>query len=86
MPTENEIVSLLTKLFQERPCEKDITFSEAVKVLVGRPISDIPFLVQEAARIAAKSQKSKIDSTSFDAALRLLQARKQESGEKRIGF
>jgi AAA+ superfamily predicted ATPase len=86
MPSEKEVASLLTRLLQERPCERDIDLSETIALLTGRPLSDLSFLIQEAARIAAKSRKNRIDFESINMALNLLQSQIGVDDKKRIGF
>jgi adenylate kinase family enzyme len=86
MPTEEEITSLLKKLLQERPSERNIDLSAAIGTLTGRPLSDLAFLVKEAARKAAKLQKNKIDSDSFNNALNLLRTQRGEDKKTKIGF
>jgi hypothetical protein len=54
--------------------------------LSGRPLSDASFLVREAARIAAKSGKSKIDNASIEQALKLVVRKKKTSEKRKIGF
>lgn len=86
MPTEKEVESLLKELFTERPCEENIKLEHAIGLLTGRPLSDASFLVREAARIAAKSGKNKIDDTSIEQALKLVLREKEAPEERKIGF
>lgn len=85
MPMEEEVRALLLKLFSERPHEPSISLDEAVKVLVGRPLSDVSFLVREAARITAKAGKDRIDHASIQEALKLV-VREKEIHKPSIGF
>jgi cell division protease FtsH len=85
MPTREEVESLLNKLLSERPCEKDLLVDEAVLKLVGRPLADAAFFVGEAARLAARAGKKKIDNESIRSALG--QAKQGRTPSKRpIGF
>ncbi|MBF0319506.1 MAG: ATP-binding protein [Nitrospirae bacterium] len=86
MPTETEVESLLRGLFSERPCEDNIKLHEAIALLSGRPLSDTSFMVREAARITAKSGKSKIDDESIEQALKLVAREKDAPEERKIGF
>lgn len=72
MPSEEEVKALLLKLFSERPCEPNILLDDAIKLLVGRPLSDASFLVREAARITAKAGKEKIDNINIQQAIHLV--------------
>lgn len=85
MPMEEEVRALLLKLFSERPHEPSISLDEAVKVLVGRPLSDVSFLVREAARITAKAGKDRIDNANIQEALKLV-VREKEIHKPSIGF
>jgi cell division protease FtsH len=86
MPTETEVESLLHGLFSERPCEENIKLQKAIALLSGRPLSDASFLVREAARITAKTGKSKIDNASIEQALKLVVREKDAPEERKIGF
>ena len=85
MPSDSEVASLLTKLLDERPCEADIDLNMAIDVLTGKPLSDIAFLIREAARLTAKSGKNKIDNGSIKEALSLVE-RKKDLPKGPIGF
>lgn len=86
MPTETEVESLLRGLFSERPCEENIKLQKTIALLNGRPLSDASFLVREAARITAKSGKSKIDNASIEQAMKLVVREKAAPEERKIGF
>lgn len=86
MATEIEVEALLRELFSERPCEENIELQKAIALLSGRPLSDASFLVREAARITAKTGKSKIDNASIEQALKLVVREKDAPEERKIGF
>lgn len=86
MATEIEVEALLRDLFSERPCEENIELQKAIALLSGRPLSDASFLVREAARITAKTGKSKIDNASIEQALKLVVREKDAPEERKIGF
>ena len=86
MPSKSEVESLLKGLFAERPCEENIKLEKAAVLLSGQPLSDASFLVREAARIAAKEGKSKIDNASVEQALKLVVREKAVPKERKIGF
>ena len=85
MPSAEEVKTLLKKLFSERPCE-DLSLDESILFLSGRPLSDVAFLVQESARIAAKSDKRKIDNMCLSKALQDMKNRLGTSPRKKVGF
>ncbi len=85
MPEEKEVKELLEKLFSERPCAADLHLDDAIKTLIGRPLSDVSFLVREAARITAKKAEDHIDNASLKEALKLV-VREKEKNKPSIGF
>ena len=85
MPSSQEVEVLLNKLFSERPCE-DLSLDEVVRFLTGRPLSDVAFLVQESARLAAKSGKLRIDNMCLSQALNEMKNRFSTPPRKKVGF
>ena len=85
MPSSDEVKSLLDTLLARIPTNDAIDISPLVETLTGKPLSDIAFVVREAARIAAKAGKSQIDQDSITSALASLPQDKEKK-EKRIGF
>ena len=86
MPTEKEVKELLSKLFSERPCQVSDSFSIAVKILAGKPLSDSDFLVRESARLAAKESKYAIDDDSVRQALDAVVKDVFDKDKKPLGF
>lgn len=85
--SEAEVRSLLEKLLAKLPKAEDLDEGPLAKQLAGRPLSDVAFVVREAARLAARSGKDHVDQTSLLEALSAAPAREMEGGEKRrIGF
>lgn len=72
LPVESEITELIQALLAGRPCEENLSLAGAIRYLVGRPLSDSAFFVREAARLAARSGKAKIDDISIAQALRTM--------------
>lgn len=62
--------AMLDMILAERPCVDGLNTMAAASRLAGRPASDIAAVVEEAARIAAKSGKLAIDDLSLASALR----------------
>lgn len=84
---EDEVKSLLDKLLSNLPKEKDVDPVPFAKQLVGRPLSDVAFVVREGARVAARSGKDRLDQASLLAAMKSAPPRDREGGTKRrIGF
>lgn len=85
--SKQEVQALLSKLISALPKEDDVDCSAFLEKLVGRPLSDVTFVIREGARIAAKSGKNKLDQASLLQALDSTPARNQDSSvERKIGF
>lgn len=85
MPSRSEVDSLLHSLLSKLPKSDDLEMTPVLDILVGKPLSDVAFVVRESARLAAKSGKKQIDQESIIKALdSLSKGIKKESG--RIGF
>ena len=87
--SEPEVQSLLDKLVYSLPTESDVDSKPLAKVLAGRPLSDVSFVVREGARLAARAGKEKLDQANLLAALNSSPAREREGGggaKRRIGF
>ena len=86
--SEVEVQSLLDQLLSSLPKEPDVDSKPLAKELAGRPLSDVSFVVREAARLAARSGKNQLDQGSLLMALHATPAREREGGQnkRRIGF
>lgn len=60
-PGDEEVVALLETLVPERPHVPGLGLRTAAQRLAGKPLSDIAWVVNEAARLAVKSSKDAID-------------------------
>ena len=69
MPSTSEVRSLLYSLLESVPLADNIDVEATVSALTGKPLSDVSFMVREAARIAARNKLSHIDQDSMDAAI-----------------
>lgn len=85
MPSSEEVLSLLTSLLKVLPTAHDLNINELVRILAGRALSDSSFVIREAARIAAKSDKSSIDQSCINKAVKLL-PKLDEKKKRAIGF
>jgi cell division protease FtsH len=84
---EEETRALLDKLILELPAASDVETGSLARELAGRPLSDVAFVVREAARLAARSGKQRLDMDSLGAALRAAPEREREGGAGvRMGF
>lgn len=85
--SEVEVLSLLESLLYTLPKEEDVEPVFFARLLAGRPLSDVAFIVREGARLAARSGKDRLDQGSLLTAMRAVPAREREGGsQRRIGF
>jgi len=87
MPSAEEVEEVLRKLMQDLPQVPDLDLSGAVKKFSGRPLSDVAFVVREAARLAARAGKDRIDNEAFQNALTATSPRPDDDQQtEKIGF
>jgi cell division protease FtsH len=60
-PSNEEVIAVLATLVSERPHVPGLGLTTAAQRLAGRPMSDVAWAVNEAARLAVKSSKDAID-------------------------
>jgi len=73
MPKVKEISSALEALLEKRPTVGGLNIEDISTRLKGRPMSDVAWVVNEAARIAVKQQKEEIDDFCLMAAVKNLE-------------
>jgi hypothetical protein len=83
MPSRQETASLMDCLLSKLPKAQGLNVDKIIDALTGKPLSDLAFVMREAARLSAKSDKTVIDQESIDAALKSLP---QERAKNNIGF
>jgi cell division protease FtsH len=83
-----EITALLKSLLKSLPTADDVNVELLADELSGRPLSDVSFVVREAARLTAREALPVIDHAMLMSALRVVPARDREGGKKKhkIGF
>lgn len=85
--SEDEVLQVFAKYLDSIPHDVDLPLAELSKRLVGRPLSDVAFVLREAARLSAKEGLDKISIQNLNLALEHTSARGPElSKKKRIGF
>lgn len=84
MPDEKEILSLLLNLLKDKPVSQDLPLKQLSRELSGRPISDIAFLIRDAAKRTVRLGKDVIDPEELRAALEALPP--PDVGKKNYGF
>lgn len=82
---EEDVEALLKALLGTLPCGADIDTAALAKKLVGRPLSDVAFVVREGARLTVRAGLDRIGQENLLTALRGSLVR-NEKPERRIGF
>lgn len=72
MPSRVEVSSLVKSLLSKLPKAENLKMDKILDALTGRALSDCAFVMREAARLAAKNGKSRLDQESIDWALNSL--------------
>ena len=85
MPTKEEIIAVIKNGITKIPTEDNIDIDEIAKKICGRPMSDISYVIRQAARLAVKNNCEKVCQANFDEAISALGDNKQGS-KKKIGF
>ena len=86
MASREEVLALLVKLVGELPCENEIQLEPLASKLEGRPLSDVAFVIREAARLAAHSGKDKLSQVYLDMAVQATPVRDGQEAHRKIGF
>jgi cell division protease FtsH len=85
--SETEVFTLLSSLLSSLPTAEDVDALPLAKALSARPLSDVTFVVRDAARRAARSGSSKISQRNLLDALHNTPAIDPDSGKRNpIGF
>lgn len=84
LPTATEVSDLIDSLLAKMPVEGAIDTRDLVKSLTGKPVSDIAFVIREAARLTARAGNRVLDKESLCKALANLPP--TEPKKRSIGF
>lgn len=84
MPGREEILAILKNLLDGRPTKPGLELDPLADALLGHPVSDVSFLVQDAARRTVREKKRTIGMEELQAALKALPPIKGKKGK--IGF
>lgn len=84
MASVEEIIAALESMLVNLPVDNNVNLEEISKVLKGRPLSDVSYVVKEAGRIAVKRKLKSIDNSVLMEACSYLEP--IEQSVKRIGF
>ncbi|RZT98269.1 ATPase family protein associated with various cellular activities (AAA) [Advenella incenata] len=85
MPSREEVESLIESLLSKLPVTDELNIARMLDVLAGKALSDVTFVIREAARLAAKNGKTQLDQECIDAAVNGLPNSQDKKG-KSIGF
>ena len=83
LPSEEEIIALLSSITQNISLANDIVLSDIAKRLSGKTLADVAFVIKEAGLISGKNGDSEITLKSINAAIDSLP---KEQTKRRIGF
>lgn len=83
---EGEVRALLDHVLQGLPVADDVDTAALACELVGRPLSDVSFVVREGARLAARDGQQRIQLANLLTALHAAPARTGGGLSHRIGF
>lgn len=83
LPSEEEILALLTNITRSISLANDIVLSDIAKRLSGKTLADVAFVIKEAGLISGKNGNSEITLESINAAIDSLP---KETTKRRIGF
>lgn len=87
LPTQEEVERLMAEELKLLPTDGALDTHDACKALAARPVSDVVFVVREAARLAAREGRDSIGQEQFvDAVSKLRSADDQGRNSPRIGF
>ncbi len=84
MPSSTEVSDLIASLVERVPVQGVVDTREVAEALAGRALSDVAFVVREAARLAAHDGKSALDNESLRSALASLSP--VDPNKRPIGF
>jgi ATP-dependent 26S proteasome regulatory subunit len=87
MASEGEAASLLSYLLASVPHDSDIDVAALAHEFAGRPLSDISYLVREAARRSAKNRSTALTSQIVREVMDSIHRHEMEGkSSKRVGF
>ena len=67
--TKEEMVSFLSKRFEDLPVAEDVEIEQLAAGLAGRPMSDAAFVLKEAGRLAVRRRLDEIDKACLNDAM-----------------
>ena len=86
MPSKQEVLAVLRKEMENKPAADDINLEMVAEKLLGRPMSDIAYIIRQAARLAVRNKSEIVKQEHLLEAVNALGKVKKESEHRRIGF
>ena len=86
MPKEKEVKDALFHLLENIPCSASLRVDDYAEKLTGHPLSDVAFLVREAARRTVRLKKEEIDDEVLSDVLLEIFGKDEEKNHRPIGF
>lgn len=86
MASKEEIEEMIKHKMRDLPCAHHIKIDKIAEKLVGRPLSDVTYVIREAGKISVKNNKEKIDEECFEIALKRLEENYNQNERRKIGF
>lgn len=84
--SKDDIVTMLRASLAKIPHDETVDIDRAASMLTGRPLSDVDFLIRDAARRAARAGQSQLMAEYFAAAIDEVANRPAVGQKRRIGF
>lgn len=82
-----EIANLIRSLLRTLPRADDVDVDRLADRMDGWPLSDVTFVIREAARLTARDGRAALDAERCEAALRAVEDKRRSAGARsRIGF
>lgn len=86
MPSQVEVRRLLDDLLANRAHSASLDLDRLAATFAGRPVSDVAFAVQEAARLTAKAGRQQIDDEAVQQAVASLNRSTSAPKAQKLGF
>ncbi len=86
MPSHGEVAALVATLLEKLPKTPDLDLNDLIDNLTGKPLSDVAFVIREAARVTAKRGKTLLDQESINEALNEFSECRANDPTAHIGF
>ena len=86
MPSKQEVLAVLENGIKKMPMDGKIDLDALADKLVNRPMSDVGYIIRQAARIAVKNDSETVKQEHLIEAVNSLDPIQKEPERRRIGF